>query len=369
MSETRELVRAAATLRANAKPFLLATVVEVKGSSYRRPGARMLFTEDRWLAGSVSGGCLEGDLLRKGAWQTRENEATLLRYDSTTDEESHGPFGLGCEGEVEVLVERVTAGHPLDPLAFAERCLAGQQRGVIATVFRSLRAELRPGARLVLQAGGAYRAAELGALQSTILADAQTVLAEGRTQSRSYDGVDVLFDVVIPPARLFLFGTGFDAVPVMQLAKTVGLEVIVCDTQEHVSTRERFLGADEVLVESAAGLASRIDGSDRAMAVVMGHNYPKDRAMLGMCWGTRARYIGMLGPSRRTARMMTELDLPADERIHSPVGLELGAESPREIALEIVAEVQAVLSGAAQPAHRPVLAIPAPSVSAERREA
>ncbi|HEY5947483.1 MAG TPA: XdhC family protein, partial [Kofleriaceae bacterium] len=158
--------------------------------------------------------------------------------------------------------------------------------------------------------------------------------------------VDVFIEAVLPPPRVFVFGTGHDAVPVVQLARNLGWDVAVCTDQVRVTTRERFGQADEILVGTPAELASRIDECDRAVAIVMNHNYELDRDAVGMLIGTRARYIGVLGPRARTSRMLNDLYLVSqdDPRLHAPIGLELGAETPHEIALAIVSEVQAVLA-------------------------
>src|SRR4051812_40514911 len=154
----RSIVEAAARLRRQREPYLIATVACVRGSAYRRPGARMLLTQFRWIAGSVSGGCLEGDIASKGWWRTQNGEPVLVTYDSrlpdnADDDDVRAAFGLGCDGIVEVLLERAGAPGKIDPLALAEQCLRDQRRAAIATVFRS-DTNVKVGTRCAIVAGG-----------------------------------------------------------------------------------------------------------------------------------------------------------------------------------------------------------------------
>ncbi len=359
----RSIVEAAARLRRNGEPYLVATVVCVTGAGFRRPGARMILSRFRWVAGQVSGGCLEGDISSKGWSLTRDGATALLRYDSTTDElgtangndddDIRSAFGLGCDGVVEVLLERAGTAGRTDALEFAARCLRDHKRGVVATVFRSDAPGITIGARLAQIADGSLEDAA-GTLddrvREQIATDMREVMASGHSANRSYAAgggtIDVLIEAVLPPPRLFLCGTGHDAVPIATLARTMGWDVIVCSSEAKYSTRERFAMADEVLVGSPAELAARIGQSDRAVAVVMNHDADRDRESLAMLLGTKLQYIGVLGPRNRTRRLLRELAIDdEDPRVVGPIGLDLGAETPAELALAIVAELQAIVAG------------------------
>ncbi|MGE5183550.1 MAG: XdhC family protein [Acidobacteriota bacterium] len=349
----RSIIEAAARLRRRREPCLVATVVNVRGSAYRRPGARMLLTQFRWIAGSVSGGCLEGDISHKGWWRTREGEPVVVTYDSQLpdapdDDDVRAAFGLGCDGVVEVMLERAGTPGRLDPLELAQQCLARQQRAAVATVFRSPLPGVPVAARLALRAGDAEPTGDtiaIPALRAEILGELRAAIETGDSRSRAIGDVEVFVEAIVPPPRLFVFGAGHDAVPVTELARSVGWEVVVCASKPRIATRERFAGrADEVVVGPPEELAARIDACDRAAAIVMGHQYELDREHVGMLLASSARYIGVLGPRARTARMLGELGAPLDDpRIHAPLGLELGAETPQEIALAAIAEIQAVL--------------------------
>jgi xanthine dehydrogenase accessory factor len=331
-------------------------VVAVEGSSYRRPGARMLIGEDRWVAGSVSGGCLEGDLLRRGWWRAGEGGPTLVTYDSTGDDELGWGLGLGCNGVVHLLLERLTAGTRLDPLAFIAGCVASEATGVLVTVFRSGSPALPVGARLARHADGRLEHTLADDAAAAPLADlaARAASTEGGAAVQGLDGgVEALVEVIVPPPHLFVCGARLDAVPVVALARGLGWTVSVLDRHARWATRERFTGAHHLRVGPAGALAAAVNAAHRPCAVVMAHDYQRDRDYLGMLLRSRARYIGVLGPRRRTDRLVADLiaagTVAADVdlgRLHAPVGLQIGAESPDEIALAIVAEVQATLARA-----------------------
>ncbi|MGD0530447.1 MAG: XdhC family protein [Polyangiaceae bacterium] len=347
MHEMKSIAIAAAGLRRQSEPYLTATVVRVRGSSYRRPGARMLVTRDRWVSGSVSGGCLEHDVLRRGWWRTRDGGPHLVTYDARSQDELGWGLGVGCDGTVDVLLEPASDGG-VDAIGFIGRCFEKQERGALATLFGGAG---KLGAHVAVTAGGAVESDDLDdGAHRALAGECRLALESGESRvvgCHSAAGpLDALVEAVLPPPRLFVVGAGHDAVPVVTMAQTVGWETIVCDATGRFATRERFATADEVLALSPAEVAARVDTSDRAMAVVMAHDYERDRACLAALLATRVLYIGMLGPRRRTARMLEELGLEAmDPRVHAPVGLAIGSETPPEIALAIVAEAQSVLTG------------------------
>lgn len=352
MSEMKAIVHATSQLRRSGRSFLVATVVRVRGSAYRRPGARMILAEDRWVAGSVSGGFLEGDVLRRGWYKTSEGKPVLVTYDATSDEETRWGLGLEWDGVVEVMLERVSPTVArVDPLAIMERCWRSQERAAIATVFKSAAPEVRVGARVALTGDGHVVSEGMGeVLRERIAEDCRSVMGAGAPLVKGYmtygSPIEVLVEPIIPPARVFLFGAGQDVCPVVDVARSIGWDVIVCDALARWVTAERFKNADEVLLATLPEIQRRIDTSHRPMAVVMGHGYDEDRAALSMLIASRVRYIGVLGPRRRAAQMVADLGmtLEADDRVRVPVGLEIGAETPHEIALAIAAEIQSVIA-------------------------
>jgi xanthine dehydrogenase accessory factor len=372
MVTERSIVEAAARLRRHGEPYLVATVVSTSGTAYRRPGARMVLTRFRWVAGTVTGGVLEGDISNTG-WQKTKDAPLLVRYSAedgagAEDDDIRSAFGLGCDGVVEVLVERAGSPGRIDALEVAARCYRGQKRGAVVTVYRTTVAGVRVGARMAVIAGGEL---ELEAdpieasLRGSIEADLRIVLESGVSATRTYESpagsTDVLIEAVVPPVRLFVFGTGHDAVPLAQLAHQVGWEVIVCATEAKYSTRERFAVAVEMLIGTPAEIAARIDETDRAVAVVMSHDNARERDQLGMLLGTKARHIAVLGPKQRALEMLTALDRSDDARVH---GIDQG-ETPQELALGAIAQAQTSIAlprmreQATPHAERPIASQPA----------
>jgi xanthine/CO dehydrogenase XdhC/CoxF family maturation factor len=347
----RAILDAADQLRRSREPFLVATVVAVTGSAYRRPGARMLIAQDRWVAGSVSGGCLEGDVLRRGWWRTETGAPVVVTYDSRVDatadaETLREGLGLGCNGVVDVLLER-DGRSEVDPFDVLSRCRTTQRRGALVTVFASGDPDIPIGARLAVDDSGAAEGA-LGGATLAFTSEAMRAIRTGSTSVHSVGSVRALVEAVVPPPKLFVLGAGHDAVPLVELARTLGWDVVVSAPTLRTALRERFAAADQLVCGAPDELVPMIDAADRAACVVMNHNYAHDVACLGAVLRSRATYIGALGPRHRTNAILAELGHGIeDPRLHAPVGLALGAETPVEIALSISAEIQAVLSSAA----------------------
>jgi xanthine/CO dehydrogenase XdhC/CoxF family maturation factor len=355
MIELDAICREAKMRREAGEELLLATVVRIEGSSYRRAGARMLVSRERWLSGCVSGGCLEDDIVRRAEFRLRGAAAVLVRYDSTSDDDIGWGFGVGCNGVVEILLERLDGGAS-DSLLFAERCFASEEHGVIATVFASSNASVPVGARVLVRRGVADAASSVDTdLERVLFAHAATLESDDarRTSLVSHEGIDVLLERIEPIPHVFVIGTRHDATPLVELVRSAGLRVTVVDKTASVTTRERFRDADRFVTVPPSELRRLVDQHHTALAVVMSHDYERDREYLGTLLGSHARYIGILGPERRATRMLAELAhegitdvAPALARIHAPIGLSIGAETPREIALAIVAEMHASLAGA-----------------------
>jgi xanthine/CO dehydrogenase XdhC/CoxF family maturation factor len=354
MTIERSIIDAAARLRRNGESHLVATVVRVSGTAYRRPGARMLLTQFRWLSGAASGGCLEGDIASNGWARTRDGQPVVVTYDSrlpeTADNEDvRSAFGLGCDGVVEVMLERGNTPGRIDPLAVADECLRTQKRGAVVTVIHSRITGVKVGQRVCVIADSEpkYDAFD-EVLRVAMIADAKAAIASGESSTRTYNSergsVDVFIEAILPPPRVFVFGCGHDAVPLVTMVKTLGWDVSIVSGQARVSTQQRFHHADEILVGSPEEIAARIDECDRAVAVVMGHSLDVDQQNLAMLLGTKARYIGVLGPRLRTAKLMADIGAAPDRRVHSGIGIELGAETPQEIALAITGEIQTLLA-------------------------
>jgi xanthine dehydrogenase accessory factor len=209
-ADLESIVKAARALRAEdeARPLLLATVVNVAGSSHRRMGGRMLIAEDRWVTGSVGGDCPQGELIRMAWWFTRDGAPALLSYVAKGDEIDCG-LGLGSHGLVDLLLEPCDIDDPYDPLAFLESCLVAEKPGVVATVLRHRDRRVAVGARLQIGPDGVVRSQIADERLSRALAiRARAALDSGQSEVHAEGGIEALVEAVVPSPELYLFGVG-----------------------------------------------------------------------------------------------------------------------------------------------------------------
>lgn len=348
MNELHSILHAWRAAAAEERPGVLVTVVHVRGSAYRRPGARMLLLPDGRRWGSISGGCLEGDLTQKAWWLTESGRPVLRVYDTTSEDDAVWEFGLGCNGIVEVLLERLDAEPVTEALEFLDHCRSNREEAVVATVIRTARPEgAQVGDRLLvdsrgLVSGGALRQCALGA---ELLPHVEAAFRERRSCLVHAADTQVFVEWIGPPLPLVIFGAGHDAVPLTAMACEMGWNITVADGRPAFARRERFPGIDRVVLQPAEDpLAGLEIGPDTAV-LLMTHNYPRDEQLLRRILPLRPRYLGVLGPRVRAERLLTDLGLPDyPEALHAPAGLDIGADSPAAIALAIVAEIQAAFS-------------------------
>ncbi|HEX7016909.1 MAG TPA: XdhC/CoxI family protein [Cyclobacteriaceae bacterium] len=359
MKEFRSIVEAYGKLDFNARQAALATVVKVRGSSYRSPGARMLITDDgRWV-GSISGGCLEGDALRKARKVILEGVPMAVTYDTREESDQNLGISLGCNGVIDVLIEPIDHNDPANPVRTFETFTQTREPVALATIFRSGNERIT-GQKLLIDASGTVQVREATAAQQAFadqelrarITDDLLKLFETRTsETREYEWqgstVEVYLELIPPNISLIIFGGGFDARPVSQLAKSLGWEVTVTDECAAHIAPLFFPGADNLSLCNRTFIERDFDITPYTACVLMSHNYEYDRDVLRTLLKTPAPYIGILGPRKRFDRMLEEFEregivLSADDahRIHSPIGLDIGAEAPDEIAVSIVAEIQ-----------------------------
>ena len=335
MPELRRILDLAKRAVAAQDEVCVATVVGIEGSAYRRPGARMVLTRSGERAGTVSGGCLEGEIVRKAWWLT-ENGAAIQRYSSFFDDDGDMPYGLGCGGTVIVLLER---GEPAVRTLDALRSTVEERRAWVVVTDTS--AEM-PGTVLLLNDAGeiAWRRESVGNAAE---------LAADALQARTSRTIGNLFiEYLAPPPSVFVFGAGDDAKPLVEFMAEMDWHVTIADGRAQLIHPDRFPQAAGVIgLDAALAEASKVDA-----AVVMTHSYDQDRQILRALLPLDLKYLGILGPRRRTERLTGEiapdLGFTADDcmaRLHSPVGLDLGGHTPAAVALSIAAEVHAVLSG------------------------
>lgn len=358
MSQSKELQDILAALDQAGKPRVLATVIEARGSTYRRAGARLLILGDGTLVGGLSGGCLEIDILARSEDITADGRPTVVTYDHSSDVDLVFGLALGCNGVIRVLIEPLPGGEPPAYLRAIQTSLALRQAMALAVVVGcSDDLGHRPGERLWIGAdiaiGGALARS---AYAECIIDDAREVLNSGRSELKTYGSdageLEIFIESVRPPPSLIIFGAGHDAIPLADLGKRLGWHITVVDGRPAFVSRERFPMADEVRLCRAEAVPNEISLQETGAAVVMNHHYHHDRAILAHLLASPVPYVGVLGPRERTRKMLEELDrdgLGFDQtrlsRLHGPAGLDLGAETPDQVALSIIAEILAVSSG------------------------
>jgi xanthine/CO dehydrogenase XdhC/CoxF family maturation factor len=355
--EQTEIFALYESLRASGGGGVLATIVSTSGSTYRRAGARMLVSDDGRSAGLISGGCLESDLRERSAAVAASGRPLLVTYDSTSPGDILWGLGLGCTGIARVLLERVRSEEACVPLEFIEQCRHGRRAGAIATtyVLSGITGELAA-PRVFVDDGHALPGTLAGDSPEEGLRRACAQALAGKESSHialalAGRSAEAFIEYIAPPVPLFVFGAGPDAAPLVRLAKELGWHVTVVDGRPAYLTRTSFPSADELFLSRPGEFRDRGTLPRGAAAVIMTHNFNDDASLLGTLLASEASYVGLLGPRAKAdllfSRLAEEGTIPAEDamaRFHSPIGLDIGAETPEEIALAIVAEIQASLN-------------------------
>jgi len=302
-------------LAGTAAPAALATLVQVEGSSYRRPGARLLLTADGTRTGSISGGCLEEDLAGHARAVLASGKSILVTYDTTAENDLVWGVGLGCHGVVHVLVENLPPA-PRWTAACAEN-------------FR----HRTPTSLAVI-----WRAAAPSLLGTRLAGE----LPPGPTAD-----MVVFRETVQPPPALLICGAGDDVRPLVRFAKELGWHITVADPRADFASSKRFPETDDIVVARPEELMARVPFDAHSLAVVMTHHYRHDLPFLRALLPQPLAYLGLLGPKKRAEKILDDLDAtPAQRaRLHAPVGLDLGGDTPEAVALAILSEMQATLAG------------------------
>jgi xanthine dehydrogenase accessory factor len=342
LKEIQAILNALEASRRAGEPCVLATIVKTEGSTYRKAGARMLITIDRRTCGTISGGCLEQQVARDAFALTQTNGLARLAL-ATTQDDDHWRSGAGCHGVVHLLLEQIAphAGH--GALEFIANSWKTRQAGTLPVVFETNIPGLPCGQAIAL-----HGEAELSRL---LRHDVASLVPLSRPFWKRYEThagyAEVLMSPIAPPPRVLLCGSGHDAIPVARLAHEMGWPVTLFDSRAKQATAERFPSATIVTAEPA-DVAQHADA--HTAAVLMTHRFVDDLELLGQLLPVRLPYVGILGPRGRTERLLAEITaaapIPPEQlaSIRSPIGLDLGSETPEQIALAIIAEIQAVLA-------------------------
>jgi xanthine/CO dehydrogenase XdhC/CoxF family maturation factor len=348
MKEIQEILKKIQTLQSKEKA-ILATVVDVQGSSYRLPGAKMLVLENGDTFGTVSGGCLEADILERAKQVLENGRPEVFVYDTTRDLDSVFSLNMGCRGIIKILLEPVTDNKLLE---FIQTCLADQQKGMSATLIDPKDENLL-GKRLLIENDQIVHSDFDEEVSKEILSFAKNLRNSDEQMGQglyTFEIGNIFFDEIILPINLHIFGAGADAVPLATIAKNLGWYVTVIDHREAFANSERFQNADKILISHPEQTAENINLNENSVAVIMTHNYEHDKNILRVILNSKAIYIGKLGPKRRSENMLSELkedgfeyDSEKMQKFYSPIGLDIGADTPEAIALAILAEIQTVI--------------------------
>ena len=350
MHELQAIINTFEVSQEKGETTFLATIVDTFGSTYRQKGAKMLITETGEMVGALSGGCVENDI-----WQyTKQisSEPLLISYDATSEEDLVWGFGLGCNGAVQILLEKLDRSLHLSPLNLIAQCLKNNQHGTIATIFAvEGRVNLKIGSRLLIYPDNTtYTDIQDRELQNAIALDTIAVKNKRKSTVNKYQlssgSVEVFIEVIKPPTSLIIFGAGRDVLPVVKLAKAIGWRVTVVDCRAQETTYQRFTLADKIILTRRDIISQQISVDENTVIVVMTHNYFDDRDIIKFLLPTKIPYLGVMGSKNRIAKIIEELNPPQTqlEKLYSPIGLDIGADTPAEIACAIISEIQAVLN-------------------------
>ena len=316
--ETRQVLDAIGALHREGGRSALATVIRVRGSAYRHEGAKLLVTADDRRTGNVSGGCLEEDVREVALRVIASGMPERRSYCGGANEIAAWDLGVGCEGEVEILITPVT-----DDWAAERALLAAETAFAILTTL--------DGSRRVVS----------GAEAAKWIDDRHSRLTE-------QDGAPLFVDVLTPPPRLLVVSAGDDARHLARIAGDVGFRVVVADRRPGLLAADRFPATVSLVETDASRLGERVVLDADSFAVVMTHHFADDTDYLRALLASPVRYLGILGPRQRTERILGILRAERsfdEERIFGPVGLDIGTDGAEQVALAVIAEILAVRSG------------------------
>ena len=353
MKEIKEILERVSAFATDERG-ILATVVDVQGSGYRLPGARMLILENGDTFGMVSGGCLEADVLERAKKVLSSGRPEVFTYDTTDDENSVFSLNMGCRGIIRILLEAVDRDSDLikkfrhiyktrvsqsmatliategdDDSYIGERVFFREPKDAEDLSTNPTLARLHPLYRRFVESNSTY---------------------ELVTVETGKGDLEFALETVEPPLLVLLFGAGADAVPLARIASDLGWQVSVFDHRPVYLTTDRFPAAENLVLHNDENPLPPIVPDTRTVAVIMTHNYQHDRRILPHLLRSGVGYIAGLGPKRRTEQLLGEIAADGEKfteqqlaRLYAPAGLDIGADTPEAIALSIVAEIQSVL--------------------------
>ncbi len=354
MKEIKAIIQAFEEAEKNGEQTALATVVKVVGSSYRRPGARMLVTENGVLTGAISGGCLEGDALKKAQLVMLKKQSMVVTYDTTDEDDAKFGVGLGCNGIIHILIEPIDPHQEHHPITLLKACLEDREPKVLATFF-DLNQQRKP------QVGTCWLKSSQAFINSNALPTgfsqrltsmADRVFAEKKSWIAPLEHQQVFLELIEAPLHFVVVGAGNDAIPLTQMANVLGWEVTLIDGRENHANTNRFPHLNTIKVMESEKVVDALKLDKRTAMILMTHNFNYELQVLKDLLPISIPYVGILGPKKKLLKMVENLEKSGKklseedkDKLYGPAGLNLGAEAPEEIALSIISEVKAVLAG------------------------
>lgn len=354
MKELHQIIQAYQKCISRNQQAALATVVKVDGSAYRRPGARMLVTEDGELTGAISGGCLEGDALRKAQSVIFQQKSMVVTYDTTDEDDQKFGIGLGCNGIIQVLIEPINKDDVHNPIELLKKALEDRQTTFLTTVFSLKSAKSQQIGTIILYKNGQF-SGNSSALDPNLFGFIQSELKNHAAQTTKlicnypeWDDIYVFYECIKPPVQVLLFGAGNDTMPIAKMTDLLGWDLTLIDGRKNQATEVRFPQASRIIVSPADEAVKQISADSNTVALLMTHNFEYEAVILKDLQDLNLPFIGILGPKKKTLKLLERLKHQGlqinESNIYGPLGLDIGAEGSEEIALSAIAEIKAVLS-------------------------
>lgn len=332
----------------------LATVVRVEGSSYRRTGARMLVLDDGSWTGGISGGCLEGDALKRARLAINNSRATLITYDTTEDDPHQIGVGLGCNGVIDVLFAPLDLNDKSNPVEILKSCVqASRDTHILLTVtqLKGTWTNIREGDVIKYTDLDTLKVITSRMIQKQINDKVALQLVENKSAPAQFTAddnhIEIFIEILPPEISVILMGHQYDVYPMSRLLKELDWRVSICGDILKINPQIRSYTDQIVAMADLASLT--ID--EHTAIILMAHDYNTDKKNLSKALLTPASFIGMLGPKVRSEKIWKELTYEGNalsetdmERIYAPVGLDIGAVNPEEIALSLAAGIKAAFS-------------------------
>jgi len=325
MKEIKSIIETYDTYKAQGLKMALATVVNVEQSSYRRSGARMLITEDGNWIGGISGGCLEGDTLKKAKYAIIKQKSTKVTYDTRDGDPDQIGVGLGCNGLIDVLISPITDNN--NPVEVLRAIVTRREPSLLVTD---------------LQDGSTVDYTHMDSSDKTLNTLITRVKTKGRSHMTNENG-GLFIEFIAPAISVYIFGSSYDVIPLATLSKELGWNTIVIANPLKVSK-----GIQKIATHIIPATNATIPMDDYSVALLMSHDYKTDEQNLIRLQGQNIPYIGLLGPQKRRMKLMAALDEQNikinSQNLYGPMGLDTGATTPEEISVSILAEIRSVLS-------------------------